>query len=65
MKKGLLATSMFFLLTSCSDGFSELEDKIKLQATKNNIEMSYFQLSIYINGAGMILSKMRLMILKS
>ena len=44
MKKGLLATSMFFLLTSCSDGFSELEDKIKLQTSKNNIEMSYFQL---------------------
>ena len=43
MNKKLLITSALFILTSCSDGFIELEERVKSHTIKNNIEMSYFQ----------------------
>ena len=43
MNKKFLIISTFFILISCSDDFVELEDRIKIQADKNDIEMSFFQ----------------------
>ena len=43
MNKKFLIISTFFILISCSDDFVELEDRIKIQAEKNDIEMSFFQ----------------------
>ena len=43
MNKKFLLISTFFILISCSDDFVELEDRIKIQAEKNDIEMSFFQ----------------------
>ena len=43
MTKKFLIISTFFILISCSDDFVELEDRIKIQAEKNDIEMSFFQ----------------------
>ena len=43
MNKKFLIISTFFILISCSDDFVELEDRIKIQAEKNGIEMSFFQ----------------------
>ena len=43
MNKKFLIISTFFILISCSDNFVELEDRIKIQADKNDIEMSFFQ----------------------
>ena len=43
MYKKFLIISTFFILISCSDGFVELEDRIKMQAEKNGIEKSFFQ----------------------
>tara|TARA_Y100000992_G_scaffold214571_1_gene147989 strand:+ start:274 stop:1044 length:771 start_codon:yes stop_codon:yes gene_type:complete len=43
MNKKLLITSTLFILVSCSDGFIELEERVKSHTIKNNIEMSYFQ----------------------
>ena len=43
MNKRLLITSTLFILVSCSDGFIELEERVKSHTIKNNIEMSYFQ----------------------
>ncbi len=44
MYKKILTVSAFFILISCSDAFIELEDRIKIQAEKNGIEKSFFQL---------------------
>ena len=43
MNKKLLITSTLFILVSCSNGFIELEERVKSHTIKNNIEMSYFQ----------------------
>ena len=43
MNKKFLIISTFFILISCSDGFVELENRIKMQAKKNGIEKSFFQ----------------------
>ena len=43
MDKKLLIISTFFILISCSDGFVELEDRVKIHAEKNGIEKSFFQ----------------------
>ena len=43
MNKKFLIISTFFILISCSDDFVELEERIKIQAEKNDIEMSFFQ----------------------
>ena len=52
MNKKLLITSALFILVSCSDDFVELEERVKSQAIKNNIEMSYFKVkkeAIYLH----------------
>ena len=38
MNKKLLITSALFILISCSDGFIELEERVKSHTIKNNIE---------------------------
>ena len=43
MNKKFLNISSFFILIGCSDGFFELEDRIKIHAEKNDIEKSFFQ----------------------
>ena len=43
MNKKFLIISTFFILISCSDGFVELENSIKIHAEKNGIEKSFFQ----------------------
>ena len=43
MNKKFLAISSFFILISCSGDFVELENRVKMQAEKNGIEMSFFQ----------------------
>ena len=43
MNKKFLKISTFFILIGCSDGFFELEDRIKIHAEKNGIEKSFFQ----------------------
>ena len=43
MNKKILTISTFFILISCSDDFVELENRVKIQADKNGIEMSLFQ----------------------
>ena len=43
MNKKFLNISTFFILISCSDGFVELEDRIKIHAEKNGIGKSFFQ----------------------
>ena len=43
MNKKFLIISTFFILISCSDGFVELENRIKIHAEKNGIEKSFFQ----------------------
>ena len=43
MNKKFLNISTFFILIGCSDGFFELEDRIKIHAEKNDIEKSFFQ----------------------
>ena len=43
MNKKFLNISTFFILIGCSDGFVELEDRIKIHAEKNDIEKSFFQ----------------------
>jgi lysophospholipase L1-like esterase len=43
MYKKISIVSAFFILISCSDAFIELEDRIKIQAEKNGIEKSFFQ----------------------
>ena len=43
MNKKFLTISTFFILISCSDDFVELENRVKIQADKNGIEMSLFQ----------------------
>ncbi len=43
MYKKFLIISTFFILISCTDGFIELEDRIKIQAKKNGVEISFFQ----------------------
>ena len=43
MNKKFLNISTFFILIGCSDGFVELEDRIKIHAEKNGIEKSFFQ----------------------
>ena len=52
MNKKLLIISALFILVSCSDDFVELEERVKSQAIKNNIEMSYFKVkkeAIYLH----------------
>ena len=44
MNKKLLIISTFFILISCSDSFVKLEDRVKFQAEKNGIQMSFFQI---------------------
>ena len=43
MNKKFLNISALFILIGCSDGFVELEDRIKIHAEKNDIEKSFFQ----------------------
>ena len=43
MNKKFLTISTFFILISCSGDFVELENRVKMQAEKNGIEMSFFQ----------------------
>ena len=43
MYKQFLIISTFFILISCSDGLTELEDRVKIQANKSGVEMSSFQ----------------------
>ena len=43
MNKKFLNISTFFILIGCSDGFVELEDRVKIHAEKNGIEKSFFQ----------------------
>ena len=43
MNKKFLNISTFFILIGCSDGFVELEDRVKIHAEKNGIEKSLFQ----------------------
>ena len=43
MNKKFLIISTFFILIGCSDGFVEIEDRIKIHAEKNDIEKSFFQ----------------------
>ncbi len=43
MNKKFLNISTFFILIGCSDGFVEIEDRIKIHAEKNDIEKSFFQ----------------------
>ena len=43
MNKKFLTISTFFILISCSGDFDELENRVKMQAEKNGIEMSFFQ----------------------
>ena len=44
MNKKFLIISTFFILISCSDSFVKLEDRVKFQAEKNGIQMSFFQI---------------------
>ena len=43
MYKKFLIIFTFFILISCSDGFIELEDRVKTQAKKVGVEMSFFE----------------------
>ena len=43
MNKKFLVISSFFILISCSSDIVELENRVKMQAEKNSIEMSFFQ----------------------
>ena len=43
MYKQFLIISTFLILISCSDGLTELEDRVKIQANKSGVEMSSFQ----------------------
>ena len=43
MNKKFLTISTFFILIGCSDGFVELESRVKIHAEKNGIEKSFFQ----------------------
>ena len=44
MNKKFLIISTFFILISCSNDFVELENRVKMQAEKNGIEISLLQL---------------------
>jgi len=43
MNRKFLIISTFFILISCSDGFVESENRVKIHAEKNGIEKSFFQ----------------------
>ena len=43
MNKKFLVIFSLFILIGCSDDFVELENRVKMQAEKNGIEMSFFQ----------------------
>ena len=43
MYKKFLIIFTFFILISCSDGFIELENRVKTQAKKVGVEMSFFE----------------------
>lgn len=43
MNKKFLVIFSLFILIGCSDDFVELENRVKMQADKNGIEMSFFQ----------------------
>ena len=43
MYKKFLIISTLFILISCSDGFTELEDRVRTQAKEIGVEMSFFE----------------------
>ena len=64
MYKKFLIISTFFILISCSDGFTKLEDRVKTQAKNIGVEMSFFEvkkeaLYIFSNGVRMTHSLMK------
>ena len=44
MYKKFLIISTFFILISCSDGYTKLEDRVQNQAKKIGVEMSFFEI---------------------